>query len=169
MKTLKALGIVAVVGLLSGIAAPALAQNTPSPPNSMTVPNSSTVIKCNPNGTGTATNGNNAETSAENNAPGTPVTQVNPNGQGTTTTQTPAMQKPVKSKVQCAKTQQSAPAEAPQSSSTSTQPSAPMMNALSNNPNGAGWVDKFNRPEVAATHKSKRMHRAKHATGGGGS
>ncbi len=165
MKILKALGIAAVVGLLSGTAAPALAQATGgTPPNTMAVPNSSTVIKCNPNGTGTATNGTNAETSTANNAPGTPVTQVNPSGQGTTTTQTPALEKPVKPNVQCAKTQQNAAPAMPRSS---MRRSAPMMNALTNNPNGAGWTSKFNRPMVATTHKTKRMHRAKHATGGG--
>jgi hypothetical protein len=51
------------------------------------------------------------------------------------------------------------------------------MNAITNNPNGPNWMDKFNRP-VARTstngmmmhyagkhHKSK--HRAKRASGGG--
>jgi hypothetical protein len=166
MRTLKALGIAAVVGLLSGTAAPAYAQATGgTPPTTMAVPNSSTVVKCNPNGTGTATNATNAETGTANNVPGTPVTQVNPSGQGTTTTQTPMLEKPVKPTVQCAKTQHNA---MPATSQNRMMKSAPMMNALTGNPNGAGWLAKYNRPIVAATHKSKRMHRAKHATGGGG-
>lgn len=159
MKILKVLGIAAVAGLLSGLATPVLAQSTP--PEKMPVPNSSTVIKCNPNGTGTATNDTNAETSTTNNVPGTPVTQVNPSGQGTATSQTPMLQKPVKPTVQCAKTQQNA---APAMS----QGRVRMMNAMTSNPNGMNWYEKYNRPMIAATHKTKRMHRAKHATGGGG-
>jgi hypothetical protein len=164
MKTLRSLSIISLVGLLSGLAIPAFAQATGGPPSTMPVPNSSTVIKCNPNGTGTATNSNNAETSTSNNVAGTPVTQVNPSGQGTTSTQTPMMEKPVKPNVQCAKTEHSAPPSMPQSSTTQ---SAPMMNALNSNPNGTNWLAKYDRPTVAATHKAKRMHRAKHATGGG--
>jgi hypothetical protein len=52
------------------------------------------------------------------------------------------------------------------------------MNALTNNPNGPTWLDKFNRP-VARTSNSgmmqyasgrhhKSRHRVKRASGGGG-
>jgi hypothetical protein len=61
--------------------------------------------------------------------------------------------------------------------STQTAPTGSMgngpggseMNALTNNPNGAGWLQKFNRPNVTSSvphHKSK--HRTKRASGGGG-
>lgn len=164
MRTL--LGIAALAGMLAGLASPALSQPVPTPPDKTAVPNSGTQIKCNANGTGTATNGPNAETSTSNNVAGTPVTNVNPNGSGTTSTQTPSLQKPVKTEAQCAKTQQqSEQPAAPQNSSTSSTPEAPMMNALSNNPNGSNWLQKFNRPSVAATHKAKRH--TKSATGGG--
>jgi hypothetical protein len=48
-------------------------------------------------------------------------------------------------------------------------PGGSEMNALTNNPNGAGWLQKFNRPNVMSSvphHKSK--HRTKRASGGGG-
>jgi hypothetical protein len=166
MRTL--LGIAALAGMLAGLASPALAQPAPAPPDKTSVPNSGTKINCNANGTGTATNGPNAESPASSNVAGTPVTNVNPNGAGTTSTQTPSLQKPVKADVQCAKTQtqQNEQPAAPQSSSTSNAPSAPMMNALHSNPNGSNWLQKFNRPSVTASHKTKMRH-AKRATGGG--
>jgi len=45
------------------------------------------------------------------------------------------------------------------------------MDALSNNPNGSNWLDKFNRPVTAnmtAHMRTHRMHRVKRASGGGG-
>jgi hypothetical protein len=48
-------------------------------------------------------------------------------------------------------------------------PNGAEMNALTNNPNGPTWLQKFNRPMVSAQimhHRSK--HRAKRASGGGG-
>ena len=161
----RLIGIAALAGMLAGLATPALAQPAPAPPDKTAVPNSGTQIKCNANGTGTATNGPNAETPVSSNVSGSPVTNVNPNGSGTTSTQTPALQKPVKPDVQCAKTQQNEQPAAPQTRGTSTAPSAPMMNALHSNPNGTNWLAKYNRPTVAATHKTKRH--AKHATGAG--
>jgi hypothetical protein len=41
------------------------------------------------------------------------------------------------------------------------------MNALSNNPNGQNWLDKFNRPGVAMGMHHRSKHRAKRASGGG--
>jgi len=41
------------------------------------------------------------------------------------------------------------------------------MNALTNNPNGSNWIDKFNRPGVAMTVHHKTKHHAKRASGGG--
>lgn len=159
------LGVAALAWLLFGLTAPALAQ-TGTPPDKMAVPNSSTQVKCNPNGTGTVTNGPNADTSASNNVPGTPVTSNNPNGTGTTTTQTPTLAKPTNATVQCAKTEQQPPAQQ-NAAPAMPQNSAPSMNALTNNPNGSGWLAKYNRPSVAATHKTMKHH-AKHASGGGG-
>jgi hypothetical protein len=61
----------------------------------------------------------------------------------------------------------------------SNGPGGMEMNAITNNPNGSNWLDKFNRPVAHMTtpgmpmhygmgkhHKSK--HRAKRASGGGG-
>lgn len=159
------LGVASVAGLMLGLAGPALAQGTP--PEKVPVPNSSTQIHCNPNGTGTVTSGPNAETEPTETVPGTPVTQNNPTGTGTTTTQTPAVAKKTEgTTAQCPKTepatppQQNAPPQAPQSST-------PAMDALNNNPNGSNWLEKFNRPTVAASHKTKRTHH-KRSTGGGG-
>lgn len=167
MRTAQtALGVAALAGLLLGLATPALAQNTGTPPDKMAVPNSSTQVKCNPNGTGTVTNGPNAETSTTNSAPGTPVTSNNPNGSGTTTTQTPALAKPTASTVQCAKTEPQQPPAQQNAAPAMPENSAPEMNALTNNPNGSNWLQKFNRPTVAATHKAK--HHTKRASGGGG-
>jgi hypothetical protein len=42
------------------------------------------------------------------------------------------------------------------------------MNALTNNPNGAGWLQKFNRPNVSSVPHHKSKHRTKRASGGGG-
>ena len=207
--SMKVLSVASVAGLMLGFATPTLAQNTGTPPTKMAVPNSSTQVHCNPNGTGTVTNGANSETGTENTVPGTPVTSNNPSGQGTTTTQTPTVAKPTTATtVQCPKTVPSTncssmmppPGNSSMPNSTSSTTStttttgtgvAPCtngtgtngsmmngssgtmmnngtpMNALSNNPNGSGWLAKFNRPMIAATHKTKRMHH-KRATGGGG-
>jgi hypothetical protein len=164
-KSPSILGVAALGGLLFSLAAPALAQPASTPPDKMAVPNSSTQVKCNPNGTGTVTNTTNAETSTTNNVPGTPVTSNNPAGSGTTTTQTPTLAKPTSATVQCAKTEQ--PMTQRQNAAPAMpQNSSPAMNALTNNPNGSDWLAKFNRPTVAATHKTK--HHVKRASGGGG-
>lgn len=213
--SMKVLSVASVAGLMLGFATPTLAQTTGTPPDKMAVPNSSTQVHCNPNGTGTVTNGANSETSTENTVPGTPVTSNNPSGQGTTTTQTPTVAKPTTATTaQCPKTAPAAncssvmppPGNSSMPNATTTtngtttsttettatgttncanngmmnngSNAAPMnsggmmnngtpMNALSNNPNGSDWLAKFNRPMVAATHKTKRMHH-KRATGGGG-
>jgi hypothetical protein len=167
----RLLGFASMAALVAGLTVPAFAQATGTPPSTMPVPNSGTQIKCNPNGTATVTSGPNAETSTNNNVPGTPVTQVNPTGSGTTTTQTPTMTKGTNAATatQCPKTpqpqqtmpqQNTAPA-APQNTGTSN------MDALNNNPNGPNWLDKFNRPTVSnTTMKTKKHH--KRASGGGG-
>lgn len=169
-KSRTLLSAASAAALVLGLAAPAFAQNTGTPPSTVPVPNSGTQVHCNPNGTGTVTTGPNAETSANNNVPGTPVTQNNPTGTGTTTTQTPTLQKPTSAtEVQCPKTAPSTPA-APQQNAAPAMPESSgtqNMDALNNNPNGSNWLEKFNRPTVAASHKTKHTHK-KRATGGGG-
>jgi hypothetical protein len=92
MKTSATLTAFAVTaGLVLGFAAPALAQGTP--PNSVPVPNSSNVVKCDANGNPITSSSVNGESEASSPVAGTPVTQTSPNGTGTTTTQTPVLQK----------------------------------------------------------------------------
>ena len=142
--------ILTLAGLLSGLTAVALAQES-TLPDTMAVPNSSTVIRCNADGTGTATNGVNADTSTVNNVAGTPVTQLSPFGQGTATTQTPALAKPVRATVQCR------PAQARQNGT-----SLHAVHVMAKNPNGAHWLDKYHRSTIAAKQSA---HRATHAHG----
>lgn len=168
----RILGFASMAALVAGLTVPAFAQSTPgTPPEKVPVPNSGTQVQCNSNGTATVTSGPNAETSASNNVPGTPVTQTNPNGSGTTTTQTPTMTKPTSAaQVNCPKTTPATPQQTmPQQNAAPSMPqnSAPSMDALNNNPNGPGWLEKFNRPMVSkSTMKTKKHH--KRATGGGG-
>jgi hypothetical protein len=164
----RLLGFASMAALVAGLTVPAFAQATGTPPEKIPVPNSGTQIHCNPNGTATVTSGPNAETSASNNVPGTPVTQTNPSGTGTTTTQTPTMTKGTNAATatQCPKTQQTMPQQ-------NTAPAMPQntgtnMDALNNNPNGPNWLDKFNRPMVSQTHMMKSKKHHKRASGGGG-
>jgi hypothetical protein len=165
----RLLGFASTAALVVGLTAPTFAQATGgTPPNTVPVPNSGTQIKCNPNGTATVTSGPNAETSATNTVPGTPVTQVNPTGQGTTTTQTPEMTKGTNAATatQCPKQTQPA---MPQQNTAPAMPqnTGTMMGALNNNPNGSNWLQKFNRPMVSKSiMKAKKHH--KRASGGGG-
>lgn len=142
--------ILTLAGLLSGLTTVALAQEG-TPPDTMAVPNSSTVIKCDASGTGTVTNGANADTSTANNVAGTPVTQVSPFGQGTATTETPALAKPVPATVHCR------PAQIRQNNAA-----APAIHVMAKNPNGAHWLDKYNRSFMAVKPSA---HRAKHTNG----
>jgi hypothetical protein len=163
----RLLGFASMATLVAGLTVPAFAQTTGNPPEKIPVPNSGTQIKCNPNGTATVTSGPNAETSASNNVPGTPVTQTSPGGTGTTTTQTPVMTKGTNAATatQCPKQQQTMPQQ--NAAPAMPQNSAPSMDALNNNPNGPNWLQKFNRPMVShSMMKSKKHH--KRASGGGG-
>lgn len=61
-------------------------------------------------------------------------------------------------------------------------PNGQNMDALNNNPNGANWIDKFNRPvsntsttgtmsngsHMAGMKSKHKKHHAKRASGGGG-
>jgi hypothetical protein len=169
----RLLGFASTAALVAGLTVPAFAQATGgTPPSTVPVPNSGTQIHCNPNGTATVTSGPNSETSATNNVPGTPVTQVNPSGQGTTTTQTPTMTKGTNAATatQCPKTQ-TQPQTMPQQNAAPAMPqnSTPQMDALNNNPNGPDWLQKFNRPMVSSHPMMKsKKHHAKRASGGGG-
>lgn len=167
----KLLGFASMAALVAGLTVPAIAQSQPgSPPDKVPVPNSGTQIHCNANGTATVTSGPNAETSASNNVPGTPVTSVNPNGTGTTTTQTPTVTKGTNAATatQCPKTAPATPTIPQQNAPPATpQTSGSTMDALNNNPNGSNWLDKFNRPTVSnSSMKTKKHH--KRASGGGG-
>lgn len=137
----------ATAGLLAGLAAPAFAQ-TGTPPNTIPVPNSSNVVQCDANGNPVASSSVNSETEATNLVPGTPVTQTSAAGSGTTSTQTPVLQKgpPPASSMYCPK-----PAPATTQMTTPT----PAMNALTNNPNGPHWLDKYNRMVARTNHKIK--------------
>lgn len=166
----RLLGFASTAALIAGLTVPAFAQATGTPPNTVPVPNSGTQIHCNPNGTATVTSGPNAETSANNNVPGTPVTQVNPTGTGTTTTQTPTMTKGTNAATatQCPKTQQPQPMPQQNAAPAMPQNAAPTMDALNNNPNGSNWLEKFNRPMVSSHPMMKSKKRHKRASGGGG-
>jgi hypothetical protein len=172
----RILGFASMAALVAGLTVPAFAQSQGTqgqPPSKVPVPNSGTQVQCNSNGTATVTSGPNAETSATNNVPGTPVTENNPNGTGTTTTQTPTMTKPASAaQVNCPKTTPTTPSTQqtmPQQNTAPSMPqnSAPAMDALNNNPNGPGWLEKFNRPMVSKSMMKTKKHH-KRATGGGG-
>lgn len=173
----RILGITTAAGFAAALSLPAAAQTSPNVPSNVTVPNTGTTIKCNANGTATVTQNPNATQSTEQTVPGTPVTQNNPNGPGTTTTQTPTLQKPTTNvATQCPKTTPTTTAPMTNTEPQSTMPAGngpagSEMNALTNNPNGSNWTDKFNRPMISSSHmgsvKTKHKHR-KRATGGGG-
>ena len=182
---MKMIGRIAGAATAAGFAAmlslSALAQSTPgTPPDNVTVPNTGTAVHCNADGTATVTQNPNATQSTEGTVPGTPVTQNNPNGPGTTTSQTPMLQKPPSvANVQCPKTTVPTTTTAPMNTypttpqSTGNGPAGSEMNALTNNPNGSNWTDKFNRPVTNSTPVSGMHTRHKHhmkppSHGGGG-
>ena len=137
-------------GLLAALSAPAFGQ-AGTPPKTVPVPNSSNVVKCDANGNPIASSTVNSETEASNPVPGTPVTQTSPSGSGTTSTQTPMLQKgpPPAASMNCPK-----PAQ-PANSQMMSAPT-PVMNAMTSNPNGPRWLDKYNRTVARTTHKIKR-------------
>jgi hypothetical protein len=145
-KSLYLMSVASTAGLVFSLAASAQAQNV------IAVPNSATRVNC-LNGTGTATSAGNQDVSADQSVPGTPVTALNPFGSGTTSSETPLLTKPVSAAtIQCP---HSALPSANVSKNASKKAHAKArMNALSSNPNGATWLDKY-------------THGAKTASGGG--
>ena len=140
----KVLGITATAGLAAALALPASAQTTTPPAN----PPATTTTNCVTTGTAPAGNAN---------------TTVTTNTNGTTTTTTSGT-----SSATCPATTMPTTTTMP----SGNGPGGSQMDALNNNPNGAGWLQKFNRAVPTTNtygtmphHKSK--HHAKRASGGG--
>lgn len=130
-----------IAALLMSLGAPVLAQER------IAVPNSATRVNCAPSGRATVTTATNQDVSVDQSVVGTPVTALDPYGYGTAESQTPLLTKPSTTvTVQC-------PHSALQSANVSK--SAPTkarakMNALTNNPNGALWLQKYNHRATLA-------------------
>lgn len=145
-RSLHLMSVASIAGLLCNLAAPALAQER------IAVPNSATRVVCAPSGRASVTTANNQDVGPDQSVVGTPVTSLNPYGSGTAESQTPLLTKAsTVAMVQCP---HSALPSANVSKNAPTKARA-NMNALSNNPNGGSWLNKY-------------THRAKTLTGGGG-
>lgn len=145
-RSRQLMGVASIAGLLFASALPASAQQR------IAIPNSATRINCAPSGTASVTTADNQDESPDASVVGTPVTALDPSGYGTTESETPLLTKP--STVVMVQCPHSALRSANVSKSAPNKARA-KMNALSNNPNGALWLNKYST-------------RAKMLTGGGG-
>jgi hypothetical protein len=133
-KSLYFVSVASIVGLLFSSTAPVVAQER------FAVPNSATRINCAPAGGGSVTTTKNEDVAADQNVAGTAVTSLNPFGAGTAETQTPLLTKPsTVTTVQCPHT------ALPSANVSKNAPAKAHVktNALSSNPNGASWLNKY--------------------------